>query len=272
VIVAQIGDTHIDPARPAASGRIDTAETFSRCIAQINALDPQPDLVLHTGDLVERRTPEEYARFRELAGPLRAPFYAIPGNHDGRDAMRAAFTDASWMPQDGPFIQYTIEDAGPLRIVALDCTIPGSGSGELCDARLAWLATRLAESPARPTIVALHHPPFPTGIPEIDRGGFGGLDAFKAIIAEHAQVERIICGHVHRAMQIRFGGTIASTVPSTCYQFALDTSDGAPLAYLMEPPAFALHQWTPHGLLSNLVPVGDWDGPFPFLKDGRPIR
>lgn len=272
MIVVQIGDTHIDPARPAAGGRIDTAEALARCIAQINALEPQPTLVLHTGDLVERRTPAEYAAFREIAAALRAPFYAIPGNHDGRDAMRAAFTDAPWMPQDGDFIQYTIEDAGPLRIVALDCTIPGAGSGALCDERLSWLAARLAEAPARPTIVALHHPPFPTGLPEIDRGGFGGLDAFKAIIADNVQVERVVSGHVHRAMHVRFGGTIASTVPSTCYQFALDTTEGAPLAYMMEPPAFAVHRWTAHGLLSHLVPIGSWDGPFPFLRDGRTIR
>ncbi len=108
MIIAQIGDTHIDPERPAARGLIDTAQAFVRCIEQINALDPQPDLVLHTGDLVERRTPEEYARFREIAASLKAPLYAIPGNHDGREAMRAAYTDAPWMPREGPFLHYTI--------------------------------------------------------------------------------------------------------------------------------------------------------------------
>lgn len=272
MIIAQIGDTHIDPIRPAAGGRIDTAGALARCIEQLNALDPQPDLVLHTGDLVERRTPEEYSRFRQVVAVLRAPFYAIPGNHDGRGAMRAAFTDAPWMPPEGEFLHYTVEDAGPVRIVALDCTVPGSGSGALCDERLDWLAARLAEAPARPTLVALHHPPFPTGLPEIDRGGFGGLDRFKAVIGEHPQVERIVCGHVHRAMQVRFAGTIAWSVPATGYQFALDRREGAPLAYALEPPAFGLHVWTAHGLVSHLVPIGDWAGPFPFLKDGRPIR
>src|SRR3546814_5561001 len=118
-----------------------------------------------------RSTPEEYARFREIAAALNAPLYAIPGNHDGRETMRAAFTDAPWMPREGDFLHYTIEDAGPVRIVALDCTIPRAGSGELCAVRLDWLTARLAEAPARPPIVALHHPPFPTGLPEIDRGG-----------------------------------------------------------------------------------------------------
>src|SRR3546814_6275467 len=91
--------------------------------------------------------------------------------------MGAAFTDAPWRPREGDCLHYTSEDAGPVRSVALDCTIPRAGSGELCAVRLDWLTARLAEAPARPTIVALHHPPFPTGIPESDRGGLGGRSA-----------------------------------------------------------------------------------------------
>src|SRR3546814_20369352 len=99
--------SHSDPVRPAAGGRIDTAVALRRCIEQIDALDPQPDLVLHIGDLVERRTPEEYARFREIAAALNAPLYAIPGNHDGRATKRAALTDAPWMPRAGDLLHYT---------------------------------------------------------------------------------------------------------------------------------------------------------------------
>src|SRR3546814_10521996 len=47
-----------------------------------------------------RSTPEEYARFREIAAALNAPLYAIPGNHDGRETMRAAFTDAPWRSEE----------------------------------------------------------------------------------------------------------------------------------------------------------------------------
>ena len=36
-----------------------------------------------------------------------------------------------------------------------------------------------------------------------------------AIVQRHPNVERILCGHVHRAAQIRFAGTVVATAPST---------------------------------------------------------
>src|SRR3546814_8747468 len=71
-----------------------------------------------------------------------------------RRPPRSTRTD-TLVPYTTLFRSYTIEDAGPVRIVALDCTIPRAGSGELCAVRLDWLTARLAEAPARPTIVAL---------------------------------------------------------------------------------------------------------------------
>ena len=78
------------------------------------------------------------------------PVFVIPGNHDSRDLLRAAFGADGYLPKDG-FLQYAIEDY-PVRLVALDTHIPGEGGGELCDERLAWLDRTLAASPesARP--------------------------------------------------------------------------------------------------------------------------
>src|SRR2546430_13016955 len=38
-----------------------------------------------------------------------------------------------------------------------------------------------------------------------------GSDALARVIARHPQVERVLCGHLHRPIQFRFAGTIAST-------------------------------------------------------------
>lgn len=271
MIIAQITDTHIKVEGSLAFGRVDATPFLARCLAAIDALDPAPDLVLHTGDLVERRTPEEYERFRRLTAGLRLPFFAIPGNHDARQPMRAAYHDAPWMPAEGDFLHYTIED-WPVRILMLDSIIPGKGGGELCEARLDWLEARLAEQPTRPTVVALHHPPFRTGIAQIDRDGFGNAARFDALLRRFDNVERLICGHVHRAITTRFGGTIASAAPATAYQFDLDLRPDAPLSLVMEPAGFAVHTWQPgEALVSHLVPIGDFDGPYPFLKDGKPV-
>jgi hypothetical protein len=57
-------------------------------------------------------------------------------------------------------------------------------------------------------------------------------------VAGHPQVERIICGHLHRTIYARFGNTVVSTAPSTAHQVCLDLHRDAPSAWVMEPPAF----------------------------------
>ncbi|WP_457819658.1 metallophosphoesterase, partial [Staphylococcus aureus] len=92
-------------------------------IGQLNKLDPQPDVVLLTGDLVDKGTTGEYRMLRALLAPLRAPFLVIPGNHDEREEFRRTFADQDYMPMEGP-ISYVTDKFGPLRIVAVDVTLP----------------------------------------------------------------------------------------------------------------------------------------------------
>jgi len=78
----------------------------------------------------------------------------------------------------------------------------------------------------------------------------------------------VICGHVHRPMFARFGGTIASAVPSPAHQVTLDLNADAPSAFSLEPPAFALHRYDPRtGLVTHHAYVDDADGPYPFHDD-----
>ncbi len=51
-------------------------------------LDPQPDLIVITGDLVDLGQPQEYAWLKTLLAPLHQPLVVIPGNHDEREAIR----------------------------------------------------------------------------------------------------------------------------------------------------------------------------------------
>jgi 3',5'-cyclic-AMP phosphodiesterase len=263
MLIAQISDTHIVPPGVLAMGRVDTAAHLAQAAAHIGGLRPAPDLVLVTGDLVDAGKPEEYAHLRVLLAPLKMPVHVIPGNHDARDALRASFADHHYLPRDG-FLQYVVE-AGPLRLIALDTLTPGQPHGELCQARLDWLEARLAES-GKPTIVFMHHPPFECGMKEFDEARLNvGAERLAAIVQRHPNVERILCGHVHRPIQVRWAGTIASVAPSTAHQATLDLASGAPLMFSMDPPAVALHLWQPGtGLVTHLSYTGDYDGPYPF--------
>jgi 3',5'-cyclic AMP phosphodiesterase CpdA len=269
MLIAQISDLHIKPEGWLAYNRVDTAAYLATAVAHINALKPRPDLVLATGDLVDAALPEEYARLKALLVPLAMPVYLIPGNHDGRNEMRAAFPEHRYLPNG--FLQYTLED-GPVRLIAVDTLVPGKGHGELCQARLDWLEARLAESD-RPSVIFMHHPPFECGIPHMDKERLrAGADRMAQIVARHPTVERVLCGHVHRPITARWAGTIASVAPSPAHQITLDLDPGSTLSFTMEPPAVALHQWRPGtGLVSHLSVIGDYGGPQPFRAGGKLI-
>src|SRR5204862_885664 len=219
--VAQLSDPHIvapgkSPRTPAGFGPVDTAAFLARAVTAINRLDPLPDIVVITGDLVDRGEPDEYDHLRRLIAPLRMPVFVIPGNHDARDPLRAAFGTDGYLSGDG-FIQYVIEDF-PLRLVGLDTLVTGKHHGELCADRLGWLERTLSVASTRPTIVMMHHPPFATGIAYMDKYGLENCVALAAVITGHPQVQRILCGHLHRSIDCRFAGTVAGTAPSTAHQ------------------------------------------------------
>ncbi len=270
MIVCQISDTHVMTEGRLAYRVVDTTAHLRRCIAHIVALAPQPDVVVVTGDLVDRGQPAEYALLREIISPLAMPVYLIPGNHDDREAMRAAFPDHAYLNQFPPFIQYAIEEHD-LRIVAIDTVIPRQDGGELCAQRLEWLALTLATAPQRPTLLLMHHPPFATGIGFMDEIGLATAEPLAHIVAKNPQIERVLCGHLHRPIQTRFAGTIACTAPSTAHQvsLALALAPGAVAAFDMEPPACYLHIWSADtGVVTHTSYIGEFAGPYPFKSIG----
>jgi 3',5'-cyclic AMP phosphodiesterase CpdA len=263
LIFAQISDLHVTAPGRSCMNRVDTVGLLRACVARLVDFDPAPQFVIASGDLVEVATPEEYSHLRRLLAPLAVPTYVVPGNHDDREYMRAAFADQPYMPRAG-FIQYVV-DEGPVRFVFLDTLVPGQEGGELCGGRLAWLADRLAEAPDRPTVIVMHHPPFLTGVANLDDPGLQGADEFARLLARFSQVERVLCGHLHRSIQVRWHGILASVCPSTAHQVALEMRPDDPLCYVMEPPGFQLHAWVPGtGLVSHTVFSGHFPGPYPF--------
>ena len=266
MLVAQITDTHITTPGRLLMGVVDTASALAQAVSALNSLDPLPDLAVITGDLVESGEVEEYDHLRTLVAPLHMPVLAIPGNHDAREPMREAFVADGYLPRRG-FLNYVIEDHA-LRIVALDTLVPGAPGGALCEERLLWVDRMLAAATDRPTLLLMHHPPFVTGVGQMDQYGLSSRAAFAEIILRHSQIERILCGHLHRAIESRFAGTIAGTAPSTAHQLVLDFRPEAPLRFALEPPGYQLHYWREGmSLVTHTAAIGDWAGPYRFRKD-----
>jgi Icc protein len=242
MLIAQISDLHIMREGKRAYGHFDTRECLARAVDRLNALTPRPDLALVTGDLVDAGSAEEYARLAVELHRLAMPFRLIPGNHDARDTLRAAFPEQPWEADEGEFCHYA-DEAWPVRIVALDSLAPGEVAGLLCARRLDWLSRTLAAGGERPTLVMVHHPPFPTGIDHMDRLPMRGAEDLAGILERHRCVLRVVAGHVHRMIVGSLGGRSCTTCPSTAHHFALDLEPGMPARWTAEPPGFQLHRY-----------------------------
>lgn len=238
MLVAQISDTHILTSasdHPAAELR---ADCLRRCVADIN--EQQPDAVIFTGDTVQHGQPEEYARLRQLLAPLDAPLYLIPGNRDDNETLRTAFSDQPYLPENGDFLHYTIEDHD-LRLVALDSTSVAERKGVFCPARQAWLDEVLSEQRNRPTLLFIHHPPFDIGDHYI--GGYRRpeeADALADIVSGHPQVVGMLCGHVHWPIERQWAGTSARIMPS----IAVDVRKGVDETEAGGRPIYMLHRFS----------------------------
>ncbi len=268
MIIAQITDLHIRPPGKIAYGRVDTNAMLAAAVETIEALPRKPDVVIATGDLTDCGLPAEYGVLRELLEPLSMPVYLVPGNHDRRAEMKGEFGADGYLNGDDGFLHYAVEDH-PLRLIGLDTVVPGHGYGEMDVARLGWLEQRLGEMPNRPTVIFMHHPPFRTGLVDMDNINCRNGQAMAAIVQRFPNVERVVCGHHHRPITTRWAGTIGSVSPSTAHQVTLDLeAHGNPASFTMEPPGFHLHLWAHEaGLVTHTVNIGRFDGPHPFLLD-----
>src|SRR5258706_8618456 len=135
MLLAQITELHAMPKGTLAYGMVDTAGMLRDAVAHLNRLDPKPDAVVITGDLADGGEPVAYAHLREILADLKPRWFVTPGNHDKLPEFRSAFADQAYLPADGEFIQYVIDDY-PLRLVAVHSVIPGRTDGKVVDEQL----------------------------------------------------------------------------------------------------------------------------------------
>ncbi len=272
VRIAQISDLHIKLPGSLAYGRVDTAKALERCVAALNEFNPAPDFVVISGDLADTPTVGEYECLRRLLTPLKLPFAGVPGNHDSRELMRAAFPSARYAVASGP-LNREIE-VGGLDLLLLDSSVHGKPHGVLDGLTLQWLDATLAASPDRPALLFLHHPPFKTGIWHMDRQNLVNASELAPIVRGHPRVQLIGTGHVHRAALTMFAGVPTTICPAPNHAVDLDLAELREPSFKVEPPAFHLHTWFPGErfgtLVTHQVPIGTFDGPHPFFgPDGK---
>jgi Icc protein len=252
MLVAHISDFHVVAAPDLCYGQVDTRAALARTIERLESLSPRPDLVVATGDLVDEPTPEAYAVLRQLLDRLTIPLRLIPGNHDERSLLAAAFPEQASLAKDR--VNYVV-DHDAFRLVAFDAVVAGKEYADPTAESLAWLEATLEQGSQLPTMMIMHHPPIVTGLAFMDAIQPAWPTAFTALIRRHPQVRLIACGHVHRPLDGSLGHARVSTAGSTAHQFGLATELDTPPRISLEPPTLRLHLWCDGEPTSFLLPV-----------------
>ncbi len=238
VLIAQLTDTHVVAENTDTELYVDNNERMAQAVAMLNAEAPSPAAVVMTGDLVNDARADEYGALAELLAPLEIPVLPLPGNHDDRALLRSTFADFEW--SDTEHLSW-VRFVDGVRVIGLDSTRPGSHGGQFDDERAEWLAAALAVPHHGATLLAMHHPPFVTGIEWMDRAGFLGLDVLRELVAK-SPIDRVVCGHMHRPIVGSVGGVPALVAMSTVQHVALDLAPGATVSLVRDPVGYQLHR------------------------------
>jgi Icc protein len=240
--IAQITDLHVTTGQDPLN-QLRNEQRLRQVLRSIHELKPRPVAIIASGDLVDHGEPAEYAELKRILRESLIPIHFAVGNHDRRDAFRAAMGGP--VDADG-LIQYAVDFDG-LRMVVCDTLEEGRDRSGFDGRRAAWLARTLDEQPDTPTIVVMHHPPILSGVkwmdPDPNAPWIGELaDAIRG----RDQVRVVLCGHVHRAFHGLLAGQVVATAPATSIQVTLNLSpvdmerpDGREIL-VAEPPGYVL--------------------------------
>jgi 3',5'-cyclic-AMP phosphodiesterase len=239
MIIAQISDTHIALDSLDADQR---RRDFECTIADINALDPLPDAIVHTGDIVHNGRQDEYAEAFRILAQARAPFHVLAGNKDDRTNLRVAFSAHGYLAPDSAFIDYAIEDF-PVRLIAVDTLNAGSNRGDFCQERARRLIDMIDAEATKPIAVFAHHPPFAVtvGPDPINFETPEAMERLRRAVQHSGRVAAIFSGHVHRAAEGTVGRIPASVVQ--CIATPLRKGEYAP--GMKTRPVYHLHRFDP---------------------------
>ncbi|MFI5381221.1 MAG: metallophosphoesterase family protein [Tepidisphaerales bacterium] len=239
MIIAQISDTHIALDIPDADRRI---RDLALTIADINALDPAPDVIVHTGDIVHNGRQDEYAQAVAALAKAHAPLYVVAGNRDNRANLCAAFSAGGYLAPDSDFIDYAIDDY-PVRLIAADTLNSSSNKGDFCCERVRRLIDLIDAETTKPIAVFTHHPPFEVtvGPEQLHFETPEQMSRLRRALQHSGRVVAVFSGHVHRAAAGHVGSIPATVVPCT----ATTRRYGEYPPHMKTRPIYQVHRFDP---------------------------
>jgi len=207
----QISDSHIGfdkAANPDVNG------TFQAAVDKINALDQQPDFILHTGDLSHLAKSSEFDTLDQLLRGLRQKeIFFVPGEHDllgdeGKQYLERFGRGAvgrGWQSFDHKGVHF----------IGLNNAEQLEGMGAIGGPQMAWLKNDVAGLAASTPIVVFAHIPLWAVYPE---WGWATKDSEQALdLLKRFGSVTVLNGHIHQVMQKVEGNVTFHSAMSTAF-------------------------------------------------------
>ena len=209
----QISDSHIGFNKAANP---DVTATLREAIARINSLPTAPAFVLHTGDLTQLSTPDEFDVLEQELKSVRTDnVFFVPGEHDMLDD-----NGKQYLARFGKRTQgdgwYSFDRSGVHFIGLVNVLNPKAGGmGSLGSAQLEWLEKDVKSLKPSTPIVVFAHIPLWSVYPQ---WGWGTDDSARALgyLKRFGSVT-VLNGHIHQTMQKVEGNVTFHTAMSTAF-------------------------------------------------------
>jgi 3',5'-cyclic AMP phosphodiesterase CpdA len=230
----QISDSHIGFDKAANP---DVNLTFQAAVDKINALEKQPDFLLHTGDLSHLAKAAEFDTLDQLLRGLhQKQTFFVPGEHDllGDDGKQyferfgKGAAGRGWQSFDHKGVHF----------VGLNNAAQLEGLGSIGEQQMGWLKNDVSKLSASTPIVVFAHIPLWAAYPE---WGWATKDSAQALeLLKRFGSVTVLNGHIHQVMQKVEGNVTFHSAMSTA--FPQPAPGSAASAGPMKVPAEQLRQ------------------------------
>ncbi len=209
----QISDSHLGFA---ADANRDVTGTLRLAIDRINALQPAPAFLLHTGDLTHSQKPGEFDTLAEnLKSAQASQVFYVPGEHDvfaddGKEYLNRYGKGTSgqgWHSFDYKGVHFIgLNNVSDLKV---------GGLGALGAEQVEWLEKDVAALSSSTPVVVFAHIPLWAVYPQ---WGWGTDDAEQALsyLRRFGSVT-VLNGHIHQILQKVEGNITFHTAMSTAF-------------------------------------------------------
>ncbi|HXA48681.1 MAG TPA: metallophosphoesterase, partial [Candidatus Acidoferrum sp.] len=230
----QISDSHIGfnkPANPDVTGTLQVA------IDKINALEHQPDFLIHTGDLTHLAKAAEFDTLDQSLKSLRQrQVFYVPGEHDVTGDDGKLYLERFGKGTMG--LGWQSFNHKGVHFVGLNNVVQLEGLGKIGPDQMAWLRKDLASVSSSTPVVVFAHIPLWTVYPEWNWGTEDSAEAL-AMLKRFGSIT-VLNGHVHQVLTKVEGKVTFHSAMSTA--FPQPAPGSAPAPGPMKVPAERLRQ------------------------------